>query len=167
MSGTRMSILRNHNAEDSVIVRDFFMSFTPFNMFEPEYKSAAPQIDWTITEEHKQIGGIEVTKATGRVYGRDWTVWFAESIPFFEGPWELTGAPGLILEAYDNSGNHQFTLEEMVPINTPIVVDKKSRKEMTRDEYRKYRGDHVAAELAKKKRGDIASDTFSNFLDLE
>lgn len=63
---------------------------------------AAPVIDWNMLQETKDIQGLNCQKATTRFRGRNYTAWFAPSIPYSNGPWKLGGLPGLIVEAYDD-----------------------------------------------------------------
>ena len=47
--------------------------------------------------------------ATCEYRGRKWTAWFAVDVPIQDGPWKLSGLPGLILEATESTGQHGFT----------------------------------------------------------
>lgn len=62
----------------------------------------APLIKWSISEEIKEILGHRCQKASGEFRGRNFTVYFAKDIPVADGPWKLTGLPGLILEAFSD-----------------------------------------------------------------
>jgi GLPGLI family protein len=77
-------------------------------LFYIGYAFAMPEIQWSITNEEKDIGNIPCQKATARVKGRLYDAWFAPSLPFSTGPWKLHGLPGLILEAYDQKKQVQF-----------------------------------------------------------
>jgi GLPGLI family protein len=68
----------------------------------------APQINWKITKDTASFSGIACQKATTTFKGREWTAWFAPSIPFQSGPWKLNGLPGLIVEAYDAKKEVKF-----------------------------------------------------------
>jgi GLPGLI family protein len=68
-----------------------------------------PNINWNISDSTKSIGNYSVQKATTRFRGRDYTAWFTPEIPLPFGPWKLNGLPGLILEAYDQTGNIYFS----------------------------------------------------------
>lgn len=72
-------------------------------------KEEIPEINWNITDGTKEIGNYNVQKATGQFRGRHYTAWFTRKIPLPYGPWKLHGLPGLILQAYDESGNIYFS----------------------------------------------------------
>ncbi len=72
-----------------------------------------PEIKWQLTDEVKNIGGYECQKATAKYGGRFYEAWFTSKIPSSDGPWKLTGLPGLILEARDTSGQINFTFKEL------------------------------------------------------
>ena len=180
--GDLPKIIRYHDREDSIRVyyllllggrmekmsETHYRVVTPTTFYHAKYDDA-PAIDWEITDEKKKIGDIEVTKATGRHRGRDWTVWFAESLPYFEGPWELAGLPGLILEAYDSEGKLSFEFQQMRPINMPILLDEKSSeyKMLTRGKVRQTRADKLASEQSDYRTGRRNFPPISTFLDPE
>jgi len=60
-----------------------------------------PAIDWKINTATATFGGMHCQKATTHFKGRNYTAWFCPDIPSHGGPWQLSGLPGLILEAYD------------------------------------------------------------------
>lgn len=70
-------------------------------------------IDWTLMDDTKEIEGIKCQKATATVYGREYEVWFSNTIPLPYGPWKLQGLPGLILEARSTDGEINFELKEI------------------------------------------------------
>lgn len=71
-------------------------------------KDNFPHLDWTITDESKEIGGYMCQKATTTFKGRNYEAWFCPEIPIPYGPWKLHGLPGLILAARDNKGEVIF-----------------------------------------------------------
>ena len=70
------------------------------------------KIDWTLSDDTLTISGLLCHRATGVLYGKQWTVWYSEEIPSSAGPWKLRGLPGLIVKAEDAEGIHCFTLHE-------------------------------------------------------
>lgn len=114
------------------------------------YTEPLGEIQWEISDSTKTVLGYDCVMATANYHGRDWTVWFAPDIPLQEGPWKLTGLPGLILEASESTGQHSFVAtgletsnQEIVPIYPYRQYDKMSRIEMLR-QLRNYR-DHGRA----------------------
>lgn len=114
------------------------------------YTEPLGEIQWEISDSTKSVLGYDCIKATANYHGRNWTAWFAPDIPLQEGPWKLTGLPGLILEASESTGQHSFvatgleaTNQEIVPIYPYQQYDKMSRIEMLR-QLRNYR-DHGRA----------------------
>lgn len=96
------------------------------------------KIDWTITDEKKDIGGYTCYKATGQFGGRNYVAWFTEEIPFPVGPWKLHGLPGAILEAADSTNEVRFRyagLDKVTDRMTLMDIDK--LPELPYDKYRK------------------------------
>ena len=62
------------------------------------YEEKLPQMSWETTGRDTTVCGYACLQAKARVYGRDWTVWFAPEIPLAFGPYVLGGLPGLILD---------------------------------------------------------------------
>jgi porphyromonas gingivalis family protein len=73
------------------------------------YKEPYEAQDWTVSDSTKTILGYDCAMATCEYRGRKWTAWFAVDIPIQDGPWKLSGLPGLILEASESAGQHGFT----------------------------------------------------------
>lgn len=114
------------------------------------YTEPLGEIQWEISDSTKTVLGYNCVMATANYHGRDWTTWFAPDIPLQEGPWKLTGLPGLILEASESTGQHSFVAtglessnQEIVPIYPYQQYDKMSRIDMLR-QLRNYR-DHGRA----------------------
>ncbi|MBQ9176501.1 MAG: GLPGLI family protein [Bacteroidaceae bacterium] len=78
------------------------------------YESHEPlvKVDWTLTDDTQTISELPCHRATGKLYGKQWTAWYTEEMPSSAGPWKLRGLPGLIIKAEDAEGIHCFTLYE-------------------------------------------------------
>jgi GLPGLI family protein len=72
-----------------------------------------PVINWRISGDTASFGGLHCQKAMAHFKGRDYTAWFCPDLLLHIGPWELNGLPGVILEAYDATGDVRFTFDGM------------------------------------------------------
>ena len=72
---------------------------------------ALPVINWQITGDTASYGGLHCQKAKGHFKGREYTAWFCPDLPLHLGPWKLNGLPGVIVEAYDATGDVRFTFD--------------------------------------------------------
>lgn len=73
------------------------------------YECKDPMVDWEMEDSVKTVCGYACQKAVGKLYGRTWTVWFAEDFALSYGPFVLGGLPGMILEAYDADNIYHYT----------------------------------------------------------
>lgn len=86
----------------------------------------APKINWKISLDTLSFSGIKCQKATATFEGKNWTAWFAPSMPFQSGPWKLNGLPGLIIEAYDEQAQVKFEfagIEKAAEIDNVRLTD--------------------------------------------
>lgn len=90
------------------------------------YKDIIKPIEWKLLNEFKLILGYKCRLAIGTFRGREYKAWFTDEIPSSEGPWKLSGLPGLILAA--ETGNN-FSFEAVkVMLNSPLGVPPKFKK---------------------------------------
>ena len=82
----------------------------PIYPYRYETHEPMAKIDWTLTEDTLTISGLLCHRATGKLYGKQWTAWYTEEMPSSAGPWKLRGLPGLIVKAEDSEGIHCFEL---------------------------------------------------------
>ena len=100
------------------------------------YDVPMDELVWETGDSTTVILGYECQNATADYHGRHWTAWFTPDIPVSDGPWQLCGLPGLILEAKSDGGEYIFTATGIHEINEPLpqipgdpVFEKMSRKE--------------------------------------
>lgn len=66
------------------------------------------KLNWTLTNERKEIGKYNCQKATINFNGRSWTAWFTTEIPIQDGPYLFDNLPGLILSVEDSKKKFSF-----------------------------------------------------------
>lgn len=139
------------HAVNLYVVRDND-KFKVWNMVYHEYRKYSEPIEersWAIIDDStKTILGYECIMATTDYHGRKWVAWFTPEIPMNAGPWKLLGLPGLILEAVDNTNQHQFIANgiQSVDMNIPKVYEPYTYDKTTRKEFLKlcrYRYDNI------------------------
>lgn len=98
-----------------------------------------PVISWNIQKDTLSFGSLHCQKATTHFKGRDYTAWFCPDLPFHNGPWKLSGLPGLIIEAYDSNKEVVFKFdgfEDVSSLHLAIVPPaddiKTTRKQIDR-----------------------------------
>ena len=80
---------------------------------------------WAMGDSTREVLGYTCQQATADFRGRRWTAWFAMDIPVSDGPWKLSGLPGLILEAYDEGQQHVFTAVGLERVkDEPIIFNR-------------------------------------------
>lgn len=82
--------------------------------------------EWSIVpDSSKQILGYECQLAQAAFKGRKWYAWYTDDIPLDNGPWKLSGLPGLILQAHDASMQFIFNVVGLEQVNgkSPILYD--------------------------------------------
>ena len=102
------------------------------------YEEKLPQMSWEMTGRDTTCCGYACLQAKARVYGREWTVWFAPEIPLSYGPYVLGGLPGLILDAEDADGLFHFTAVglEQDPADAAVELARKGEAvKCTRKKY--------------------------------
>lgn len=80
------------------------------------YKDSLSIPVWQLQSSTDTILGLSCQAATTFYKGRNYTAWFAPSIPYPMGPWFLNGLPGLILKAEDEKKEITF---ECIELNVP------------------------------------------------
>ncbi len=102
------------------------------------YEEERPVLSWEMTDRDSTVCSYACLQAKTRLYGRDWTVWFAPEIPLSYGPYILGGLPGLILDAEDADGLFHFTAVglEQNPADAQVsLMSTKDAVKCTRSKY--------------------------------
>jgi len=77
-----------------------------------------PKMKWKLLDEQKQIGKLNVNKASVYFRGRTYIAWYNIDYPLKSGPWKFHGLPGVIVEIYDETKRFHWKL-------TSILTNKK------------------------------------------
>ena len=90
-------------------------SYREIQVYEPI------SVRWRFQNEIKKIDNYLCKKAITHFRGRNYTAWYSEDIPIFQGPWKFHGLPGLLFELIDDSGDVSFFLEKIeIPYHEEI-----------------------------------------------
>ena len=81
------------------------------------YEVAMDDLNWELGDSIKEVMGYECHSATADYHGRHWTAWFAPELAIQDGPWQLCGLPGLIMEAYTDDGSYRFDIKGLQSCN--------------------------------------------------
>lgn len=103
------------------------------------YEEPTPQIEWTFTDETKQIDGYDCSLAECDFRGRHYYAWFTQDIPLPYGPWLFNGLPGLIISVYDKAEQYKFTFKSYDGNEEPILFCKYNYKKVSRKDMNKAR----------------------------
>jgi Protein of unknown function (Porph_ging). len=113
------------------------LTYTDKVLFDSyRYEEPLEKPVWTLLSERKDIQGYLCQKAMAAFKGRKWTAWYTTEIPISDGPWKLSGLPGLILDAVDSDSLFHFycvgirQLKESIPINIKGKFIKCSKQEL-------------------------------------
>lgn len=120
------SLKYERKLNDKSSYNDYLRYFTPFDenigitlgkiyvtvpISGKNYKyEESNDMNWKLENEYKKIGKYKCQKATAKKYGRTWTAYFTNEIPFPYGPYKFSKLPGLILEVFDDKKDYVFTL---------------------------------------------------------
>ncbi len=98
-------------------------------------------IDWKLVDGQNEILGYKCKKAIAQYAGRTWSAYYTEDIPSVNGPWKLTGLPGLILKAESEDGTHEFVAQVVFDVEAQNISFEKAETDVTikRDKFIKFR----------------------------
>lgn len=89
------------------------LTFVDQALLDFRFTASMKQPAWTIEDRDSTVCKYDCRLATTEYCGRKWQVWYAKDIPVSDGPWNLYGLPGLILEAKDSEGKYTFSCMEV------------------------------------------------------
>lgn len=98
---------------DYIVEKDLVKNITTFKSRlgrDQYFYEEDRTMDWKILPETVKIGEYEAQKAETDFAGRKWYAWFAQEIPFQDGPYKFRGLPGLIIKVEDAKGDYSFDL---------------------------------------------------------
>ena len=104
-----------------------------------------------IPDSTTTIIGYRCLLAKALFKGRTWYAWYSEDIPISEGPWKISGLPGLVLLAYDQNKQYIFNAIGMSTLNgtESITFTEKAREKVTQKELREAKHKFDGAEALK------------------
>lgn len=94
-----------------------------FNGSFYNYPVEMSDLVWELGDSTKRIMGYECQIAEADYHGRHWVAWFAPEIPVQDGPWQLCGLPGLILEAKADNNKYEFLITGIQETNEGFKPD--------------------------------------------
>jgi len=88
------------------------------------YTENKPEQKWELNDDTLTVCSYLCNKAITKFGGKVWTAWYCSEIPISDGPWKLSGLPGLILKAEDTTKTHTFEAISIRKSDRPIYLDK-------------------------------------------
>ncbi|MBK8087046.1 MAG: GLPGLI family protein [Chitinophagaceae bacterium] len=86
--------------------------------------SITDKFQWIIYDTiQKTILGYNCKLATCEFRGREYKAYYCESLPFYSGPWKLTGLPGTILEAATKDGMYKYEAYKVSVNLKPEIIN--------------------------------------------
>lgn len=77
------------------------------------YTEKIEPINWTLENKDSVIAEYACQSASCTFRGHHWTVYYTADIPYSVGPWNLSGLPGAVMYAKDESGVFVFDAIEV------------------------------------------------------
>lgn len=126
------------------------------------YKIKQERPTWKVSDEKKNWKNYSLQKATTKINGREWTVWFSNEIPVSEGPYLFKGLPGLVFFANDNVGDYNFELlslnkNDLVNDYFPSIM--KKNIDLTAEKYQKVYKSYILDPTKQLREGIYVDDS--------
>ncbi|MDE7387436.1 MAG: GLPGLI family protein [Muribaculaceae bacterium] len=84
------------------------------------YAVEMDDLQWELADSTKPVLDYECQLAVADYHGRKWYAWFTPEIPMQDGPWQLCGLPGLIMQAITADGDYGFTIKGIQQCDEPL-----------------------------------------------
>ena len=84
------------------------------------YEVDMDDLKWELGDSTKNVLGYECQMATADYHGRKWIAWFTTDVGVSDGPWQLCGLPGLIMEAITADKEYGFTIKGLQQCDEPL-----------------------------------------------
>ena len=119
------------------------------------------KMNWNISPQISDFNGYKVQKATINFGGRIWTAFFSPDIKISDGPYKLSGLPGLILKLEDDKGDYKFNFVKKISV--PNSFSENIKPDARKSTRINFIGDKasVRMEMAKNKDTEIDFNTFN------
>ncbi len=88
-------------------------------------------LNWNFVEGDTIILNHPCQKAICNYHGKTWIAFYATDIPISDGPWKLSGLPGLILRAYDLSDSFLFNCVGIYQNVGGVIAMMRSNRKIT------------------------------------
>lgn len=110
-------------------------------------------LQWELQDSVKNILGYDCYLATAEYHGRKWQAWYAPDIPVQDGPWQLCGLPGLIMDASADNGEYGFRIIGIQECNESIKDSFLNDKDFITNrkaflKMKKYSKEHIAEHIS-------------------
>lgn len=84
------------------------------------YEVDMDDLKWELGDSTKNVLGYDCQLARADYHGRKWIAWFTPELGVTDGPWQLCGLPGLIMEAVTADGEYGFTIKGLQQCDEPL-----------------------------------------------
>lgn len=127
-------------------------------------------LNWTITEDSKNLFGYNCQKASIHFRGRNYIAWFTSDIPINDGPYKFSNLPGLILEIYDIQNQFHFKIIKLFyPKSNYLVYVDPFGLEVDKNQFQKLKSDFEFSPFTfyQKKYPDAKFGVDANEMDIK
>lgn len=77
------------------------------------FKDTKHKIQYVHKNDKKEVDGKLLSSVTTEFRGRKYTIWYDAQSKIKTGPWKFSSPPGLVYEAYDDTGTYRWELKSV------------------------------------------------------